>query len=371
MAVGLVVMLLTTGLVLRLAGDDADRVEAGAPPSSVAVGPDLASEDQPPLPALEPVAPAPFDPGVPPGLDPVPATVPVPGVATIPLPDLSTGVTTGPGARTTTPRDPAFTEPGVWVVKADGTSPILVARSAAAGVAVGGAWVAFVEGSTVRAVKRSDLRSKIDLADGVSGGAAQGLPISGGKRGVAFLQGSRVVLVDPASPDQPVASFEAQGADAVAAEEDGAGRLVWADADGLHLGTPESSAPGDDVQRGILGIGHGTLAHLQNGRIVVRNGPALAWGEVDRLHLGPAGMVAGSAGQVRFRSRAGEDRVVLERATTPVVSSSRILYVSANQSLASASLSGTGATTVAAASAGRTITNLDLLDDSTLVVTVT
>lgn len=369
-ALGLAVMLLTTVLVLRLAGGDGGKVETGAPPSSLDVGGALPSEE--PEIQLEPGPPptSSFDPSVPPGLDPVPVppTRPESGFPTIPLPDFSTGVTTG--ATTPTTRGPAFTEAGVWVVKANGTSPILVARSATAGVAAGGIWVAFVEGSTVRAVRRSNLGAKIDLAAGVSGGAAQGVPISGGKRGIAFLQGGRAVLVDPAAPGRAAASFEAPGADAVAAEEDGDGRLVWADRVGVHLGTPENVAPGDDVDRGILEAGHGTLAHLRAGKVVVRNGPQLSWGEIDRLRVGPAGMVAGSGGRVRFRSRAGEDRVVLEQASTPVVATNRILYVSSNRSLASASLSGTGITTVATAAAGRTITDLDLLDDTTLVVTV-
>ena len=376
-AVGLVVMLLTTLVVVRLAGGDGrqgDQVEAGAPPASVELSGGLGPEEEGPVlePGEPPIA---FDPAVPPGLGSVPtlpATLPAPGVVTIPLPaDLSTGVTTGPGgATTTTAMAPAFTDPGVWVVKTDGTSPILLARSATAGVAVGGTWVAFVEGGAVRAVRRSDARTKVELAEGVSGGAAQGLPISGGRRGVAFLKGGRAVLIDPAAPDEPVASFDAPGADAVAAEDDGAGRLVWADRDGVHAGSPEGGAPGADVERGILEAGHGILAHLQGGRVVVRNGPTLSWGAIDRLRTGPAGMVAASSGQVRFRTQAGEDRVLLEQASTPVVATTRILYVSAGRALASASLSGTGATTLAVAAAGRSITDLDLLDDTTLVVTV-
>lgn len=373
-AVGLVVMLITTAVVLRVAGGGGDHVDTAVPPSSIDLSGGLAAEE--PEASLEPGAPPAVssDPSVQQGPVPMPpqATLPAPpGVVTIPLPDLSTGATTGTGGpMTTTGRGPAFTEPGVWVVKADGTSPMLVARSATAGIAAGGTWVAFVEGSSVRAVKRSDLRTKIELASGVSGGAAQGLPISGGTRGVAFLQGGRAVLVDPAAPGQPVASFEAPGADAVAAEEDGPGRLVWADQEGVHLGSPENVAPNDDVQRGILGVGHGIHAHLQDGRVMVRGGPQLAWGDIDRLRLGPAGMVAASSGRVRFRSSAGEDRVVLERASAPVLTTSRILYVSSSQSLASASHSGTGATAVATAAAGRSITDLDLLDDTTLVVTV-
>jgi hypothetical protein len=371
-AVGVAVMILTAVVVVRLAGGDGDRVEAGAPPSSVALDGGVAPE-QPDAVLAPGEPPASLGPEVPPGPAPVPppATLPAPGVVTIPLPDLGTGATTGPGQPTTTATmAPAFTEPGVWVVKSDGTSPILVARSATAGVAVGGTHVAFVEGSTVRAVRRNDLRAKVDLATGVSGHAAQGLPISGGKRGVAFLQGGRAVLVDPAAPGQPVAAFDAPGADAVAAEEDGDGRLIWADQAGLHLGSAEGAAPDDDVERGILQSGHGILAHVQGGRVVVRNGPKLAWGEVDRLRTGPAGMVAGSGGRVRFRTRAGEDRVLLEQASTPVVAATRILYVSAGRALASSSLSGTGATTVATAGAGRAISDLDLLDDTTLVVTV-
>jgi hypothetical protein len=129
-------------------------------------------------------------------------------------------------------------------------------------------------------------------------------------------------------------------------------------------------APADDVQRGMLAMGHGVLAHLQDGQVAIRNGPRLGWGEIDRLQAGRAGLVAASGGRIHFRSGAGEDRVVLERATTPVVSATRILYVSSGSTLASASLTGTGASTVATAAAGRSITNLDLLDDATLVVTV-
>jgi len=44
--------------------------------------------------------------------------------------------------------------------------------------------------------------------------------------------------------------------------------------------------------------------------------------------------------------------------------------VSAGRSLASATLTGTTPIVVATAASGRAITNLDLLDDTTLVVTV-
>lgn len=366
-ALGVAAMVLAAGLVLRVAGGGGGTLGLDTTPSSL----DALRGDPPELlPGLgiEPGdPPAPFDPSIPAGLD-LPATLPAPGVATIPRPDLTTG-TTGP-ATTPTTRAPAFPERGVWVVKADGTSPILVARDASAGVAAGGTWVAFVEAGTVKAVRRSDLRTRIDLATGIGGTAASGLPISGGKRGVAFLQGAEVVLVDPASPSRPLVSYEVPQPDAVAAEEDGDGRLVWADANGLHVGTPQAVAPNDDVERGVLVMGHGFLAHLQDGQVALRNGPRLAWGEVDRLQTGPAGMVAASGGRVRFRNRAGQDRVVLDGASTPVVTATRILYVAEGRSLATASLAGTGATTVATAGAGRTITNLDLLDDTTVVVTV-
>lgn len=371
-AAGLAAMLLTAGLVLRLAGNGGDTVSLDATPSSLEARRGDLEGDVGPGAGIEPGSPPDvFDPSVPPGLAEPPATLPAPGVATIPLPDLSSAATTGTTPATTpTARGPAFSERGVWVVKADGTSPILVARDATAGVAVGGAWVAFVEGGTVRAVRRSDLRSKVDVASGVGGTAASGLPISGGRRGIAFLQGSRVVLVDPAAPAQPLVSYEVPAPDAVAAEEDGDGRLVWGDANGLHLGRPETVAPNDHVQRGILALGHGVLAHVQDGQVAVRNGPRLAWGDVDRLQTGAAGIVAASEGRVRFRTNAGEERTLLERASTPVLTAQRILYVSQGQALASASLSGAGAAVVASAGPGRSITNLDLLDDTTLVVTV-
>jgi len=371
-AVGIAVMLLTAGLVLRMAGSGEDTLDLSATPTSldalsgtgdeVLAGAGIQPGDPPEA----------FDPSIPPGLGTVPATLPTPGVATIPLPDLSTGATTGTQAPSTTSAaaGPAFAEKGVWVVKTDGTSPILVARNATAGVGAAGTWVAYLEGSTVRAVRRSDLRTAVEVATGVGGTAASGLPISGGRRGVAFLREGRAVLVDPASPGRPVATYEAPGADAVAAEEDGEGRLVWADAGGLHLGTPESVAPSEDVERGMLVLGHGVLASVQGGQVVVRDGPTLAWGAVDRLQTGTAGLVAGSGGRVRFRSSTGEERVVLDRATTPVVTGNRILYVAEKTSLASASLTGTGAAAMATAGPGRTITGLDLLDDTTVVVTV-
>lgn len=367
MALGLAAMLLTAGLVLRAAGDGGDEVTLEASSSSLDA---LSGDPGDLLPGfgLEPGAPPdPFDPSVPPGLE-APATLPAPGVATIPLPDLTTA-TTGSVPEPTAP-GPAFTERGVWVMRADGTSPILVARDATSGVAAGGTWVAFVEGGTVRAVRRSALTTRVEVATGVTGGAASGLPISGGKLGIAFLRDGRAVLVDPASPGRPLASYAAPLGDAVAAEDDGAGRLVWADAAGLHVGSPETVAPDDDVQRGILAVGHGILAHLQDGQVRIRNGPQLAWGEVDRLQTGRGGLVAASGGRVRLRTSGGQERVLLEGASTPVVTDSRILYVAQGRSLATASLTGTGAATLATAATGRTITNLDLLDDSTLVVTV-
>jgi len=343
--VGLVVMLLTTGVILRTAGSaGGGRLKTDAERGSVdALG------DQPP------------DSGIQPG-DP-------PGVRTIPLPDFSaTSARNTPGSAGTS-SGPAFPGRGVWVVKADGTSPILVAKDAEAGVAVGGTWVAFVEGDTLRAVRRSDLRTKVDLASGVSGTAAQGLPIAGGRRGVAFLKGGQALLVDPASPSQPVASFAAPAGDAVTAEEDGEGRLVWADADGLHVGSQAAAAP-VRVQRGLLVMGYDLLAHLEDGRVAITNGPSLDWGQVDRLQAGPAGMVAATGGKVHLRTRSGDDRALLDRASTPVVTRERLFYVSSSRSLASASLAGIDIKTLAEAGPGRSITNLDPLDDSTLVVTV-
>ena len=104
--------------------------------------------------------------------------------------------------------------------------------------------------------------------------------------------------------------------------------------------------------------------------MTIRNGPRLDWGAVDRLQTGAGGMVGASGGRVHLRTRAGEARVLLERASTPVLTSARILYVSSRSSLESASFTGTGANVVGRASGGRSITNLDLLDDATLVVTV-
>ena len=372
-AVGLAVTLLTAALVLRMASDGGRTQKIGldATPTSLdALTGDLGEvsegggiEPGPPQ-ALE----VPYDPVVPAGLgDPV-ATLPAPGVATIPLPDLGTGQTTPPRSSAGT-GGPAFTDAGVWVVKADGSSPFLVARGATAGVGAGRTWVAFVEGGNLMAAPRSDLRSKRELVTGIGGTAAQGMPISGGSRGVAFLRGGRAVLVDPAAPGTPVVAHEAPGADAIAAEDDGEGRLAWADDRGLHLGAPESVAA-HDVQRGMLALGHGFVAHLQDGQVAIRNGPRLAWGQVDRLQTGEAGLVAASGGRVHVHTRAGEDRVFLDRATTPVVTATRILYVSSMTSVAAASLTGIGVTRVATASPGRTITNLDLLDDATLVVTV-
>jgi len=62
--------------------------------------------------------------------------------------------------------------------------------------------------------------------------------------------------------------------------------------------------------------------------------------------------------------------VLLDKASTPVIGADRVLYVSSSQTIASASLTGTDLKAVASAGPGRSITNLDLLDDSTLVVTV-
>lgn len=375
-AVGVAIMVLTAGLVLRMVGEGGHDLDVTRPPASL----DALRDDAPgvlPGDGIEPGAPpdaAPdaFDPSIPPGLGAPPATLPAPGVATIPLPDFSSGITSATGTPSTAAAatGPAFPEKGVWVVKADGSSPTLVARDGTSGVAAGGVWVAYVQGSTVRAVRRSDLRAPIEVASGVGGTAASGLPIAGGRKGVAFLQGGKAVLVDPAAPGRPVASYDAPGADAVAAEEDGDGRLLWADADGLHLGTPESVTPSDDVERGMLALGHGVLAHLQGGQVVVRDGPSLAWGDVDRLQAGAAGLVTASDGRVRLRTPGGEERVLLDRASVPVVTATRILYVGQGSTLSSASLTGAAPTVVATAGAGRTITNLDLLDDTTVVVTV-
>jgi len=372
--VGVAVLFLAAGLGLRLAGGgDVDTVDLSAPPSMQGLGDDMGEVQAGP--GIQPGdPPLPFDPSLPaevaPGPGDAPVTLPPPGVVTIPLPDFSTGQATGTGGSGTTarPAAPAFSEAGVWVVKADGTSPALVARGATAGVAAGGTWVAFLEGGTVRAVRRTDLRSKRDLATGVAGTVAQGLPISGGRGGVAYLKAGRVVLVDPGAPAQAV-SYEAVGADAVAAEEDGAGRLVWADDGGIHVG-PETVSPTAEVQRGMLEMGHGVLASLQEGQVRLRDGTSLGWGGIDRLQTGPGGLVAASGGRVRLRTPAGESRVVLDRASTPVVTATRILYVSSGRSAASASLAGTGSTVVASAAPGRAITSLDLLDDTTLVVTV-
>lgn len=375
--VGIAVMLLTAGLVLRAAGDGrgGPQLSAHATASSL----DALSGDLGPI---EPgvgigpgagihtfTVPPPFDPAVPPGLDPPPPTLPPAGLATIPLPDFSGGQTSRPGS--TQAAGPAvFSEPGVWVVKVDGRSPILVSRGATSGVAAGGTWVAFVEGGHLRSVRRTDLGTKRDLASGIGGTAAQGLPVSGGKRGVAFVMDERVLLVDPAAPAAPVESHPAPGADAVAAEEDGQGRLAWADSQGLHVGAPEGGEPAEDVQRGLLVLGHGFVASLQGGQVTLRDGSRLGWGDVDRLQTGVGGLVAASNGRVHLRTRSGDDRVLLDRASTPVVTASQILYVSAGSSVASASLNGSGAVVVATASGGRAITNLDLLDDVTLVVTV-
>ena len=375
---GVALMFLLAGLALRTAGgegDDIDDVDLGATPGTIevltadpgGVQPGEGIEPgEPPLPE-DPVVPP--RPEVPLVEDPA-VTLPPPGVITIPLPDFSAGQTSGAGSGTTrSDPAPAFGEKGVWVVKADGSSPILVARNATAGVAAGGTWVAFVEGGTVRAVRRTDLRAKRDLATGVGGTAALGLPISGGRGGVAFVRQGRVVLVNPASPGQPAASFPAPGVDAVAAEEDGEGRLVWADDGGIHVGAPGGGIPAD-VERGMLVMGHGMLASLQGGRVRIQDGPSLVWGAIDRLQTGSPGLVAGSGGSVRLRTPGGDDRAVLARASTPVVTASRILYVSEGRSLASAGLAGMDSRVVARAPQGRTITNLDLLDDATVVVTV-
>ena len=373
--VGVALMFLVAGLGLRLAGGEGDDVDLRVPAESLDVLTADPGEVDPGAGLLPGDPLIPLDTSLPPLAEvPVvedpPATLPAPGVVTIPLPDFTTGQTTAAGSGTARPNTaPAFGEKGVWVVKADGSSPVLVARDATAGVAAAGSWVAFVEGGTAKAVKRTDLRSKVVLATGVAGTAAQGLPISGGRGGVAFVRDGRVVLVDPAAPAQPAASFEAPGVDAVAAEEDGEGRLVWADEAGLHVGVPEPALPAA-VQAGMLVMGHGILAFLDDGRVRVRDGPSLDWGAVDRLQTGSGGLVAGSAGRVRLRTGTGEVRSLLDRATTPVVNASRILYVSSTRSVVSASLAGTGVTVVASAAPGRTITNLDLLDDTTLVVTV-
>ncbi len=372
--VGLVVMVLTAVVVLRVAGDGGGARLAtdtdGGPLDGLSG--DVAGDQpglgiQPGDPPLPETTTAPLTLPPLPELLPEAATLPEPRVLTIPLPDFGAASTT-PASGSGTTSAPAFSEPGVWVVKTNGTSPILVAKDAKAGVAAGATWVAFVEGETVRAVRRSDLRTKVDLASGVTGTAAQGLPIAGGRRGVAYLQGGTAKLVDPA--DRSVTSVEAPGARAVAAEEDGDGRLVWADDAALHVG-PTETVPAVRVQRGILVMGHDLLAHLQEGgRVAVRNGPTLDWGAVDRLQTGTAGLVAASGGRVHLRTAAGQDRVLLERASTPVLSGDRILYVSSSRTISTASLTGTDVKTVASAATGRAITNLDLLDDSTLVVTV-
>ncbi len=367
-AVGLAVMVLTAVLVLRAVGPS-DDVDLASTPSSIEMSGEI--DVQPGVLLLPGDPPVSAEPWLPPPLaDTVPATLPTPSVATIPLPDFSAGSTTGAGPPTSpSTRAATFPEPGVWVVKADGQSPILVSRGATAGVAAGGVWIAFVQGGTVKAVERRDLRTPRDLATGVTGTAAQGLPISGGRRGVAFLRGGQAVLVDPAAPGQPLVAHDAPGADAVAAEEDGEGRLAWADDRGLHVGAPGPLA-GGDVQRGMLAVGHGMVASLQEGRVTLEGAPVLDWGPVDRLQTGPAGLVAGSAGRIRLRSPGGASATLLDRASSPVVTATRILYVSAGRSLATATLTGSGPTVVATAGAGRSITGLDLLDDATLVVTV-
>ena len=385
--VGLVVMVLTTAVILRVAGDgggDGARLATDADEARLdSLSPDATGEVTGGLPAVQPGDPPPPEettvpialPVIPDEVVPEDAALPGSGVLTIPLPDFGAATGTS-GAGTANPAAPAFPERGVWVVKANGSSPILVARDATAGVAAGGTWVAFVEGGEVKAVRRSDLRTKVTLASGVSGTAAQGLPIAGGRRGVAFLQGGRAQLVDPAAPGAPVASVEAAGATAVAAEEDGDGRLVWADGNGLHV-VPTEHLPSARVQRGLLAMGHGLLAHLQeDGRVAVRAGAggqwaSLDWGPVDRLQTGAAGLVAASGGRVHLRTTAGQERVLLDRASTPVVTADRVLSVSSTRTITTASLTGTDVRVVASAAPGRAITNLDLLDDSTLVVTVT
>ena len=381
--VGLVVMVLTATVIVRLAGGgggarlatDADADGRSLDALTGEVGGDRADGVQPgDPPQAEETTTVPL--ALPPAPDPLAEvpTVPDSRVLTIPLPDF--GATTGPPAPGTgsTPA-PAFSERGVWVVKANGTSPILVAAGATAGVAVGGTWVAFVQGDAVLAVKRSDLRTKIALASGVSGTAAQGLPIAGGRRGVAFLKDGKAHLVEPA--DRSVRSVDAADAVAVAAEEDGDGRLVWAGGDGGLRVEPSEILPSARVHGGVLAMGHGFLAHLKpDGKLAVRAGPgaewaSLDWGVVDRLHTGAAGLVAASGGRVHLRTPGGQDRVLLERASTPVVGGDRILYVSASRTVATASLAGTDVRSVAGAGPGRSITSLDLLDDSTLVVTVT
>lgn len=377
-AIGLAVTVLTVVVVLRVAGDGGssrlatderreeveglsgdvadDQYGGGVLPGDPPQSQSQSQETTPPL-VLPPE----------PTMPPEEPTSPDPSVYTIPLPDFGAGAGTGGPGSSAAP-GPAFPDRGVWVVKANGTSPILVARNATSGVAAAGTWVAFVEGTTVAAVRRSDLRTRLLVDSGVSGTAAQGLPIAGGRRGVAFLKGGKAHLVDPGAPDQRV-SFDAPGANAVGAEEDGEGRLVWADDEGIHAGR-EVVAPAARVERGILAMGHDLLAHLQGGQVNVRNGPSLSWGSVDRLQTGTAGLVAGSGGKVRLRTPAGDDRVLLDQAATPVLAGERILYVSASRTVSSASLTGGDVRTVAQAAPGRSITNLDLLDDSTLVVTV-
>ena len=379
--VALVVMVLTATLIVRLAGDGGDaRLATDADGGSVdaltgEVGGDGAdgvqpgdppqAEETPTVPLTLPLVPDPLAEA---------PTVPDSRVLTIPLPDFGAAMGSPAPGTGNTPA-PAFSERGVWVVKTNGTSPILVAGGATAGVAVGGTWVAFVQGDAVTAVRRSDLRTMIPLGSGVSGTAAQGLPIAGGRRGVAFLKGGKAHLVDPA--DRSVRSVDAANAVAVAAEEDGDGRLLWADGAGGLRVEPSEILPSARVHGGVLAMGHGFLAHLKpDGRLAVRAGAgaewaSLDWGAVDRLHTGAAGLVAASGGRVHLRTPAGQDRVLLERATTPVVAGDRILYVSGSRTVTTASLTGTDVRSVVEAGPGRSITNLDLLDDSTLVVTVT
>ena len=384
-AVGLVVVVLATVVVLRVTGDgggvrlatEDDRGGLDGLSGNAIELPsfDLQPGDPPPLdepivPVVPSAAPAPPVP-LPPE-EPEEPAAPDREVITIPLPDFDAGA---PGSVVAgTPSAPAFSEPGVWVVKTNGTSPILVARGATAGVAAAGTWIAFVEGDALKAVRRSDLRTKVPLASGISGTAAQGLPIAGGRRGVAYLQGGKAHLADPGN--RSVQTFEAPAATAVGAEEDGDGRLLWGSEAGLRV-EPTEGLPSAQVHGGVLTMGHGFLAHLRkDGKVAVRPGPgsdwaSLSWGPVDRLQTGPAGLVGASGGRVHLRTRAGQDRVLLDRATTPVVTTDRILYVSAARTIATASLNGTDVRNVASAKTGRSISNLDLLDESTLVVTVT
>lgn len=375
---GLAGLVLTVGLVLRVGSNDDGTIDVATstPSSHESLRPDPGEQridgglgDQ-----LVEIAPVEV-----PGLDQAPVTLPVP---TIPLPNFATTVTTAapltpapltPAPSASAPNGaarPTFSEKGVWVVRADGSSPVLVAKQAAAGVAVGGAWVVFMDGDTVKAAKRTDLTAIAVLATGVGGSAAQGLPISGGQRGVAFVRGTQVTLLDPAKPGQPLEAFEAPGVDAVAAEEDGEGRLVWADLNGIHLGKPENVRESEEVERGMLEVGHGFIAHLETGLVTLRDGPRLTWGEIDRIHTGPAGLVAGSGGRIRFRTASGEERLLVAQATLPLVTATRLIYVSEGKNLATSSLTGTAPRVVGTASPGLAITGLDLMDDSTLVVTV-